>query len=88
VQRREAILLLREIIDFAEITPFACIYLKPHRRTCDSEDLELHIKTNCDSSTRRILSRLARKHGFLMKDEPGDFLVIYTPEKNLLEITA
>jgi hypothetical protein len=70
VQRREAILLLREIIDFPEATPFTFIYLKPHRRTCDSEDLELHVKTYPGSSNHRIIQYLDRKHSFLTKDEP------------------
>jgi hypothetical protein len=88
MQRREATLLLRELLDFPEVVPFTCVYLKPHRGICDPEDVELHVKTNSDSSTRKIIERLAQKHSFLTKDEPGGFLVIYTRERKLLEITA
>jgi len=89
VQRREATQLLREIGSYPETIPFTCVYLKHHSRTCHdgSEDLELHVKTNRDTSTRSIIERLALKHRFLVKEEQGGFLVIYTPEK-LLEITA
>jgi hypothetical protein len=90
VERREAILLLREIGSYPDAVPFTCVYLKPHSRIGNhgSEDLELHVKTNRDTSTRRIIERLALMHRLLVKDEPGGFIVIYTPERKLLEITA
>ena len=88
MHRREATLLLREIIDFPEVAPFTCIYLKSRQRAYDSEDLELHVKTNHNSSTHQIIERLAHKHSFLTKDEPDGFLVIYTPERKPLEIVA
>ncbi len=88
MQRREATLLLREINNYPDVTPFSCIYLKPHRRSCDSENLELHIKIHRDPSTRRIIENIASKHKLLTKEEPDGFLVIYTPERELLKITA
>ena len=90
MERCQAIQLLREIGSYPEAMPFTCVYLKPHSRTGKdgSENLELHVKTNRDTSTRQIIEGLALKHRLLIKDEPGGFLVIYTPERKLLEITA
>jgi hypothetical protein len=90
VQRRDVIQLLREIGSYPEVTPFTCVYLKPRSRTGNdgSENLELHVKTNRDASTRQIIERLALKHRLIIEDEPGGFLGIYTPERKLLEITA
>ncbi len=88
MQRREATFLLREMIGFPEIAPFTCIYLSPHGDKCDSENVELHVKTNNDSSTHRIINRIAKSHSFLTKDEPNGFLVIYTPERAPVEIVA
>ena len=90
MERREAILLLREIGSYPEAMSFTCVYLKPHSRTGTDrpENLELHVKTNRDISTRQIVERLALKHRLFIKDEPGGFLVIYTPERKLLELTV
>jgi hypothetical protein len=90
VQRRDVIQLLREISSYPEVTPFTCVYLKPHSRTGTdgSENLELHIKTNRDTSTRQIIERLALKHRLVVEDEPDGYLGIYTPERKLLEVLA
>jgi hypothetical protein len=80
---------LREIGSYPEVIPLTCVYLKPQNQANDNpENLELHLKTNCDPSTRQIIERLALTHRLLVKDEPGGFLGICTPERTLLEITA
>jgi hypothetical protein len=89
VQRREAIQFLTEIGSHPEVIPFTCVFLKPHRTDDrDSENLELHVKTNRDASTRRVIERLAQKHQFQIREETDGFLVIYTPGRKILEITA
>jgi len=87
--REEAIQLLRKIGSYPEVIPFTCVYLKPQSQADDnSENLELHLKANRDSSTRQIIERLALEHQLIVKDEPGGFLGICTPERKLMEITA
>ena len=87
--RAEAIQLLREISSYPEVIPFTCVYLKPQCQADDKmENLELHLKTNRDPSTRKIIERLALKYQLVIKDEPDGFLSIFTPESKLLEITA
>jgi len=81
---------LREIGSFPEVTPFTCVYLKSHSGTGNdgSENLELHVKIDRDTSTRKIIEHLVLKHRLIIKDEPDGFLGIYTPERKLLELTA
>jgi hypothetical protein len=87
--RAEAIQLLREIGSYPEVIPITCVYLKPHSQAdYNPENLELHLKTNPDPSTRQIIERLALKHQLIVKDEPGDFLGVCTPERKLMEITG
>jgi hypothetical protein len=87
--RAEAIQLLREIGIYPEVIPFTCVYLKPQSQANDKmENLELHLKTNRDPSTRKIIERLALKYQLIVKDEPDGFLGICTPERKLMEITA
>ena len=90
MQRREAIQLLREIGSFPEVTPFTCVHLKSRNRTVNnqSEDIELHVKTNRDPRTRQVVERVALWHQLRVKEEPNGFLAIYTPTRKLLEITA
>jgi len=90
VERRQAIQLLREIGSYPEAIPFICVYLKPHkgRGSDHSEGFELHIKTNRDTSTRRVIEQVAHEHQVGVREESGGFLVIYTPERKLLEIAA
>jgi hypothetical protein len=90
MKRREATNLLRQIIDYPELTQFTCVYLKPNSQTQrrSREDFELHVKTNYDTSTRVVIERLALRQGLLVKEEPGGFLAIYTPERRILEVTA
>ena len=87
--RAEAIQLLREIGSYPEVIPFTCVYLKPQCQANDKmENLQLHLKTNRDPLTRKIIERLALKYQLIVKDEPDGFLSIFTPESKLLEITA
>jgi hypothetical protein len=87
--RADAIQLLREIGGYPGVILFTCVYLKPQSQANDNpENLELHLKTNCDASTRQIIERLALKNQLIVKDEPGGFLGICTPERKLTEITA
>jgi len=87
--RDEAIQLLREISSHPEVIPFTCIYLKPQSQANEKmENLELHLKTNRDPSTRKIIERLVLKYQLIIRDEPDGFLGICTPESKLLEITA
>ena len=90
MQRREAIQLLREIGSFPEVMPFTCIHLKSRNRIInnESEDVELHIKTNRDFLTRQIVERIASGYQLRVKEERDGFLDIYTPKRTLLEITA
>jgi hypothetical protein len=90
VQRRAATLLLREIINFPEVIPFTCVYLKRTNRSRNPQldDFELHVKTNQDFITRRIIENLALQQGLLVQEESDGFLAIYTPGREPLEITA
>jgi hypothetical protein len=87
--RADAIQLLREISSHPEVIPFTCVYLKLQSQANDKmENLELHLKTNRDPSTRKIIERLALKYQLIVKVEPDGFLGICTPERKLMKITA
>jgi len=83
VQRRDAMQLLRKIISFPEVQPFACVYIS--RR---SDHYELHVKTNRDEVTQMVVKRVALQEGLLVREEADGFLGIYTPQRELLELAA
>jgi len=75
--RAEAIQLLREISSYPEVIPFPCVYLNTQSQANDKmENVELHLKTNRDPLTRKIIERLALKYQLIVKDEPAGFLSI------------
>ena len=49
---------------------------------------ELHVKTNNDCSTQIVIEHVALQDGLFVREEPGGFLGIYAPERELLEVTA
>jgi hypothetical protein len=81
---------LREIGSFPEVTPFTCVHLKARNRIAlnRSEDVELYVKADRDILTRQVVERIALRHKLRVKEKPGGFLVIYTPKRTVLEITA
>jgi len=90
LKRREATKLLREIASSPEAMPLTCVYLKPHKRARQSsnEDFELHIKTESHASTRGLIERLARAQRLHVKNGLNGFLIVYSSQEELLEITA
>jgi len=90
LKRREATQLLREIARSPEAIPLTCIYLKPHKRARQSsnEDFDLHIKTESHASTRGLIERLARTKRLHVKNGLNGFLIVYSSQEELLEITA
>jgi hypothetical protein len=89
LQRREAILLLREICALPEVPLLTCVYLKSQSETIDysSKDFVLHIKANGNSTVRKTIERLALRHHLEVGEDSHGFLTVFTPKKRLLEIT-
>ena len=83
MQRREAVLLLRKIISFPEVQPFSCVYFTQH-----SGDYTLHVKTSPDNVTKIAIIQVASQRGLVVREEADDFLAIFTPQRELLELTA
>jgi hypothetical protein len=90
LQRREAILLLREICALPEAPPLTCVYLTSRNSAVDfsPKDFELHIKANSDAAIRKTVERVAFKHHLEVREESHGFLMVYSPRKKLLEIVV
>jgi len=89
LERRETILLLREMGEFLDSMPISCVFLKNRNYSTNSslDDFELYIKANLNAFTRKVIKQAIRKHQLLLRESDG-FVVIYSPERELLEITA
>ena len=83
MQRREAILLLREMTDFPETILFTTIFLQKVKNDTDanSENYELHIKTDHYKPNHKLIKHIAKKHHLKTKNKPNGYLIIYTPTK-------
>jgi hypothetical protein len=90
LQRREAILLLREICALPETPMLTCVYLKSQNSAIDSssKDFELYIKANGDAAIRKTVEWVAFKHHLEVSEDSHGFLMVYSPRKRLLEITV
>jgi len=89
LQRRETLSLLREMGEYLDSMPISCVFLKNRNNAALPlrDDYELHIKATLSSLTRNLIQKVVRKHELRLKESDG-FLVIYSPERELLEITA
>ena len=89
LQRREIILLLREMGECLDSMPISCVFLKKRNNSTLTllDDYELHIKATLNSLTRNLIKTVVKKHELRLMESDG-FLVIYSPERELLEITA
>jgi hypothetical protein len=88
LDRREAILLLREISDFPEATMVSCVFLNhKHGIPSSTEDgYELYIKMQSGLSAGKNIERVAMEHQLKVRESRG-FIVIYSPEP-MLQVTA
>jgi hypothetical protein len=68
---------------FPEVIPFSCVYLTKHLG-----NYELHVQTNHDCMAQAVIEQVAIQDGLLVREETGGFLGIFTPERELLEVTA
>jgi hypothetical protein len=89
VQRREAVLLLREIGDCPESKLISCIFLKPQKQASDflSESYELYIANSFTKAAIKRIKSIVEKHDLNMKESDG-YLVIYAPDRKILELVA
>ena len=90
MDRREAVLLLREISDCPEAVLIKIVFLKPSGNTANHTraDYKLHIKTELGKSTPKCMARIAKNHDLKIEQDSDGFLIIREHEKRLLEITA
>jgi len=90
LDRREAVLLLREISDCPEAVLIKLVLLKPSGNTANSTraDFELHIKTELGNFIPKCMARIVKNHGLRINQDSDGFLIICELEKRLLEITA
>lgn len=89
VQRREAVLLLREIGDCPESKLISCIFLKPQSQASEflPESYELYIANSFTKAAIKCIKSIVEKHDLKMKESDG-YLVIYAPERKILEMVA
>ena len=89
LERRETILLLREMGECLDSMPISCVFLKNRNNSAATslDDYEVHIKATLNAFTRKVIKQAIKKHELLLRESDG-FVVIYSPEKELLEITA
>jgi hypothetical protein len=89
VQRREAVLLLREIDDCPESKLISCIFLKPQNHASDffPQSYELYIANSFTKAAIKFIKSIVEKHDLKMKESEG-YLVIYAPDRKILEIVA
>jgi hypothetical protein len=82
-------LLLREICECPESKLISCIFLKPQNRVSEffSESYELYIANSFTKTTIKCIKSIVEKHDLKMK-ESKDYLVIYAPERKILEMVA
>jgi hypothetical protein len=89
VQRREAVLLLREISDCPESNLISCIFLKPQNQASEifPQTYELYIANSFTKAAIKRIKSIVEKHDLNMKESEG-YLVIYAPERKILEMVA
>ena len=89
MDRREAVLLLREISDCPEAVLIKIVLLKNSGNAANPTraDCTLHIKTELGKSIPKCMARIVEKHS-LRIEQDSDFLVICGHEKRLLEVIA
>ncbi len=89
LQRRETILLLREMGECLDSMPISCVFLKNLNYSANSslDDYELHIKATLNTLTRKVIKQAVKSRELLLRESDG-FVVIYSPKRELLEITV
>ena len=86
--RREAVLLLQEIIEHCQDAILVnFVFLRRVARAADSEDFELHLKTHISDSARDMIESIAEKHKLLTMHS-GDYMIIYSSRTPTLQLTA
>jgi hypothetical protein len=82
-------LLLREICDYPESKLISRIFLKPLNQVSElfSESYELYIANSFTKATVKRIKSIAEKHDLKIKESEG-YLVIYAPERKILEMVA
>ena len=85
LDRREAVLILREISDCPEAVLIKLVLLKP---SATRTDYELHLKTELGNSIPKYMTRVVKNHRLRINHDSDGFLIIREHEKRLLEITA
>jgi len=75
--------------EYLDSMPISCVFLKNRNNAALPlrDDYELQIKATLSSLTRNLIQKVVRKHALRLKESDG-FLIIYSPERELLEITA
>ena len=90
MDRREAVLLLREISDCPEAVLIKLVLLKPldntpnHTRT----DYELHIKAELGNAIPKSMAHIVKNHDLRIRQRSDGVVIVWNDEKRLLEITA
>ena len=76
VQRREAILLLRDMSHFAEAMLVNFVFLRHLGEAADPEleHYELYVKAELGKSSRKFIERIVKKHQLRMRDGLDGFL--------------
>ena len=86
--RREAVLLLQEIIEHCQDAIFVnFVFLRRVASAADSEDFELHLKTHISDAVRGTIESIAEKHKLLTMHS-GDYMIIYSSRTPPLQLTA
>ncbi len=89
MERRETILFLREMGECLDSMPISCVFLKNRNYSANSslDDYELYIKATLNVFTRKVIRQAVKERELRLRESDG-FVVIYSPEKELLEITV
>ena len=90
MQRREAVLLFREITEcIPDPSLFQCVFLRYRGKATGSSDesFELQIQVVLDKSSLNRVENIVKKRRLVLEEKQG-VLLIYSPEKSLIEILA
>jgi hypothetical protein len=88
--RREAVLFLQEIINCcrdATLVNFVVLKRITKEPGSEADNFELHFKADVSEGTRNIIESVAEKYQ-LSTMQAGKHVIVYSPEKQPLPLTA
>ncbi|MCW4047614.1 MAG: hypothetical protein NWE99_08660 [Candidatus Bathyarchaeota archaeon] len=90
MQRREAVLILREICDCPDSKLISCVFLKPQTGNAGflPDSYELHIKGSFTETTIKRIKAIVEKHKLHVKECNGYLIIIREPKRRILEVIA